>query len=385
MNICGVIAEFDPLHKGHIYLLRQIRKKFDGVVVIISGHATQRGELSRFDKWSRAKAALLYGADLVIELPVVYSCSSAEYFASSSIYILSKLNIVKSVCFGSESGDIKKLYNIALKSLNIEKTDDFKSLLKQGYNHPTARNILLKNNGLELNLPNNILGIEYIKASLKQNVNLDFHTIKRVGNYHNNYSGDYKNKEFDSFKSSSFLRNNFELIYKYLPNDILHLFKIPSILNEDVFLYKLKSMNKSDFLKLPDVNEGLENRLYMAAKSCCSLDNFIELVKTKRYTYTRIKRIVLYSLLDLNKSVIPPCPQYCRVLGFNYNGQRILNNIKRNSSLFISPSFKDIYKNFYDVAIYDALATDLFYLGTKNNRKYNMDFYNKAILPCDLL
>lgn len=376
MKVCAVIAEYDPLHNGHIYHLQQTRKKYDRIVVLMSGHAVQRGELSRYDKWSRAKAALMCGADLVLELPTVCSCTCAERFAEGAVSLLSRLCVVDAVSFGSESGNIEVLTDAAHRSLYIEKDNAFKNLLKKGYNYPVARSLTLGQYSELLKKPNNILGIEYIKAGLKLNSNLKFVTVKRTGVMHNDLNTDGCNR----FVSSAFLRENPSEIASFLPHNLIRIFNRPAYTDEKVVLHRLRNMTARDFKELLDVKEGLENRLFCAAQKAVSLTDFKNRVNTKRYTYSRINRIILYSMLNIKKTDVLNPPGYVRVLGFNSQGRQLLKRIKNESDLLVSPNFKAIFKSFKETAKFDVLATNLFSLGYNPPLPCGIDFTTPSVL-----
>lgn len=163
MKVCAIIAEYNPFHCGHFFHLQKIKKLFDSVVVILSGHLTQRGEFSIFNKWTRTKMALLNGADLVLEMPSIFSCSCAEKFSHAAIKIIKELGFVTNIDFGSEIGEIEKIVELAKICRNIEKTKSMKIFLKQGFSYPKAKQLTIGQNAEILKFPNNTLSVEYVK------------------------------------------------------------------------------------------------------------------------------------------------------------------------------------------------------------------------------
>lgn len=369
MKICAIVAEYNPLHNGHLYHINSVKKISDAIVIIMSGHIMQRGSLAMYDKWSRTQAALNCGADLVIELPTAFSCSSAEIFAHSAIYLIKQLKFINMINFGSESGDIDKLTHLANICQKIDKTNTINYYLKKGYSYPKSRQLAIGSSAELLSLPNNTLGIEYIKACLNLNFKTSLTTTKRLTNYKSN-----------QLVSSSYIRTNINQLENYVPKSILNLYKFPSKTPSDLLFYKLRNMTASDFYKLPDVTEGLEHRLYRASKAASNLNNFFELVKTKRYTMSRLRRISLYALLDMQKQHLPKFPQYARVLGFNKTGQELLAQSKKATNILVTSNFKNIAKQFPYSANLDSKATDLFTFCQKNKKPCGLDYTKKPII-----
>ena len=369
MKICAIIAEYNPLHNGHLNHINSVKKISDAIVIIMSGHIMQRGSLAIYDKWSRAQAALNCGADLIIELPTAFSCSSAERFAHSAIYLIKELQYINMLNFGSESGNIDQLNYLANICQKIDNTQAIKQYLKKGYNYPKARQLAIGPNAELLSFPNNTLGIEYIKACLNLNCKISVTTTKR-----------HPNDESNNIVSSSYIRTHMNQLHKYVPKTILNLYKYPSIFPSDLLFYKLRNMTIEDFYNLPDVTEGLEHRLYKASKNATNLDEFFELVKTKRYTMSRLRRIAYYALLNMQKTNLPKYPQYARILGFNQTGQEILSQLKEATNILVTPNFKIIAKNFPYSSSLDSKATDLFMFCQKNKKPCGLDYIKKPII-----
>ena len=307
----GIICEFNPLHEGHKHLIRSVKGENDGIICAMSGNFVQRGEFAVFDKFERAKAAVEAGADLVIEIPTLCSTLSAQGFAKGAVDILEATGICDMLAFGSECGDINELKKTA--TLIKEKDALIKQELSKGVSYPKARQNVISSPVLEG--ANNLLAIEYILQT-----SLDCITVKRIGKGHGSDDIDY---------SASEIRKH------------LSLNEISSMKNcEKAVLYKLRTMSEEDFLEIDDVSEGLENRIVGAVKTAKSLDELYDSIKTKRYTHSRIRRIILRAYLGITKNM-PKSPQYLRILAFNSRGRDMLGEIKKKSSLPIITKYSE--------------------------------------------
>lgn len=338
----GIICEFNPFHNGHKYLIDSVKK--DGCVIcVMSGNFVQRGEFAVYNKFERCKTALENGADLVIELPCAYALMSAEGFAKAGVQILEKTGVVDRIAFGAECENTSKLKMIADE---IDKNKELiKEEMKKGVSYPVARKNVIGSDLLDT--PNNILAIEYIRHT-----NLPCTAIKRIGKGHDTDDEHY---------SASAIRQT------------LNLDDICSINNcEKAVLAKLRSMTADDFAKIEDVNEGLENRIYKSVRSACGIKELFEAIKTKRYTHSRIRRIILKSYLGITKEYSKDVP-YIRILGFNKQGKEILNEMKKNSKLPIISRYSDIDK-------LDDYGRKLFELECHCTDLYNLGY--KTPLPC---
>ena len=404
--VLGIIAEYNPFHNGHLYHLLKSKEEAeaDSVIAVIGGNFTQRGEPSLLDKWSKAEMALANGADLVIELPVLYSISSAENFADGAIKILNSLKIVDSISFGTETEDLNKL-NIIANTLFKEPREykDFLStFLKDGKSFPKARELALVKylNDPEftslISSPNNILGIEYLKALKKYSSNIKPINIQRIEVGH--LSKDYASE----FASATAIRN---LICSNRVRDVKPYIPPPSytILTEElksghfvkeisrfenIIIYNLRNMTLEQIADLPDVSEGLENLIKKAANSCNTIEEFINIVHTKRYTETRIRRILLYSLLKINKKdmiISKKTLPYIRVLASNEKGKNLISKIiSANPRINIITSvkkFEDINmnKNLKTMLDKDILATNVYTLGYSHESYGNLDYTKKMV------
>lgn len=335
MNI-GIICEFNPFHLGHKHLIDSVKKDDDNIICVMSGNFVQRGEFAVYDKFKRTRTALSNGADLVIELPTMFSTLSAEGFCKAGVELLESTGICDEIAFGAEETDINKLKEIALKLQDKDTQELIKSEMKNGVSYPVARNKVL--NSDLLMTPNNILAIEYLKAT-----KLDAVAIKRIGKGHDSDDEDY---------SASQIRKN------------LNLDEISSMKNCEVaILSKLRRMSKEDFEKIEDVSEGLQNRIVEAVKNATSLDEVYDLIKSKRYTHSRIRRIILRAYLDIYD--IPKNVPYIRILGFNEKGRQLLKNLKKNATKPIITKISDCNEDTLPFFEKECEFTNLYNLGYK--------------------
>lgn len=433
-KILGIIAEYNPFHNGHLYHLETSKKltNCDFSVAIISGNFTQRGSTSIIDKWSKTKMAIQNGIDLVIELPVLYSISSAENFADGAVKILNSLGVIDYLSFGSETSNIKILENIA--NILYDEPTKYKNLLSdelnKGLSFPKSRenallgyiknDNLLKNDKLDfeeykkaLSSPNNILGIEYLKALKKYNSSIQPVCISRFAtNYNstdlsksNNSTSNcnmencnlqnfasatairklVKNKDFNTIKSV-IPEKSYSILINCLTNGTI----VPDLnCFEKEIIYNLRKMNIEEIANLPDVSEGLEFSIKKAANSCNTLNNFLDIVKSKRYTITRLQRILLYALLNISKEDMQLSKKiekpYIRILGFNDNGKKIVSKIAKNHpELTLITSVKKFIDNNSNIDLQnmfnkDTFATDVYSLAFEKTSFANLDFKNIVI------
>lgn len=401
MKITGIITEYNPMHNGHMLHLEKTKStlKSDAIVCIMSGNFVQRGLPAIVDKWSRAKMAIENGVDLVLELPVIYSVSSAEHFAFGSVSILNSLNIVDSLCFGSECGNINLLYEIA--KILVEEPEPYKISLKEhlknGVSFPKARTFALSSyfdNMPEidavLNSSNNILGIEYIKSLLRLNSTITPYTITREGSNYNDKNFTTKYSSATSIREFIFNTNanySLEKLKEFMPDNNVNLFQEcilnGNIANPDNMLpyLKYKALTQADTItNLPDVKEGLHNSLIKSLKECLNFNEVINSSKSKRYTYTRLSRILCQYFLGLEKydlqHLLKQPPTYARALGFNNTGKEVLSLLKKSSSI---PIYTNINKSHTKNLEIDINSTACYSL---LNRKinYNDDFFKRPII-----
>ncbi len=346
MKIVGIICEYNPFHAGHKKQIDRIRQDFGddcGIVCLMSGNFVQRGHPAIFDKSLRTQAALLSGADLILELPITCALSSAEGFAAGGVKILS--GFCDYLCFGSESGDLNTLMDTAKLLLS----DNFSSALRQqldtGVSFPSARQKaveLLGGNHQMLINPNDILGIEYCKAILAQNSQMKPYPICRQGNYHDT-NPDRENPSATSIRQ---LFYKIESWHNFIPENLHSLYNNSSIHStekgEAAILYRLRTMTDEEFEALPYGSEGLWRRLMHAARKEETLENIVTTVKTKRYTRTRIDRMIMCGFLGITDLSLPG---YTRILGFNDQGKQILRIAKKTGEfLHVGEKANDPYQ-----------------------------------------
>ena len=327
MKIVGIVAEYNPFHAGHAYHIAQTRRLVGecAVAAVMSGNFVQRGECAIADKWARARAALDGGADLVLELPTVWAASSAERFARGAAELLAASGAVDFLSFGSECGDADKLRQVAACLDSPAYRAELRQFLDRGLPFAVCRQAAVTEllgeelAGL-LSLPNNNLGVEYIRALNALNSDIQPVTVPRVGAGHD--GGGH-----EAYPSASHVRG--EMLAGRLPADNPASLKFA----ERAVLARLRAMTLSDFEALPDSGEGLASRLYDAVRQALSLDELYDLAKTKRYAHARIRRMVLWAALGLRESDRPEHPPYLRVLGFNERGREVLREMKERAAL----------------------------------------------------
>ncbi len=385
MSVIGIIAEFNPLHKGHEYLISKAKEQ-GTVVAVISGNLVQRGDTAIAEKRIRAEAALRCGADLVVELPVLWSMSTAENFALGGVSILKNIGCDK-IMFGSECGDIKALSAAADILLSDNFSENLSAKLRNGVTFAAAREEAAKEAGLisdVLSKPNNNLAIEYIKAAKKLGYSLEFETLKRLGADHDSF-------EEAEFVSASLLREklragDYAFCRKYMSEKALTLFTPDSIsditLLDRAVLSALRTKTAEELKMLPDVSEGIENKLFSAIRLAESVEDLYNRVKVKRYTQARIRRLVLSGFIEADNSFFMKPPPYIRVLGFNNRGEAQLKQGADKSKIPVIARAADIKR--LDIAAQQVFetecrATDLFGLTLKKPLPCGLEFSSKII------
>lgn len=327
MEITGIICEYNPLHLGHKKQLDMVRaaNPEGGIVCLMSGNYVQRGAPACIDKMLRAKAAVLSGADLVLELPITAALSSAEGFASTGVSILSPF--CSNLCFGAETSDTEHIMQVASALLSPEFSLALKPELEKGASFPAARQQALSVMGIDgsiLSQPNNILAVEYCKAILNQNSSMKPMVITRQGNYHD-AAPDRENPSATAIRQ---LMNDNESWCDYVPAEAAQCFKDATIHTlataEFSILSKLRCMTDEEFEALPFGSEGLWRKLMHAARRESSLNDIINATKSKRYTRTRIDRMILCAFLGITEEMLCSPVPYVRVLAFNDHGRQIL-------------------------------------------------------------
>lgn len=405
MKITGIIAEYNPFHKGHAYHIEEAKKLTgaDAVIVVMSGNFTQRGTPAIVDKYARAKMALANGADLVLEIPSCYACASAEYFADGAIALLDSLGVVDSICFGSECGDLELLRPIA--ELLADEPPAFKEILraemKNGATYPVARNMALshcvsnfaENEGI-IGSPNNILGIEYLKSLIRRGSKIKPYTIQRTG-------ADYHSFRLDQnfFPSSLALRQsidsqmNLDLVRELVPENVYEIMREEFDQHCPIFprdfssmlKYKLLVEESHGYTSFVDINDDVSDRILKYIYQSYDYEKLCEVLKTKNLTYVRISRMLIHILLNLRKADMESYREngtvfYARVLGFKDDEKNVLGAVSKASSLPIITKVsewrnlesdwakKQFERDLLATHIYESVAADKF--GTKMRNEY---------------
>ena len=412
-KVVGIIAEYNPFHNGHSYHIQNTKAQTgaDFVVAVMTGNFTQRGNTSVINKWDKTKMALNGDADLVIELPTIYSVSSAENFANGAVKILNESGIVDTISFGMEADDVSTLNNIA--NVLVNEPPEYKTILEhelgKGNSFPKAREnaLMMYLNDIKryanvVKGSNNILAIEYLKALKKQKSSIVPFGVKREKVYYNS------TKIIDEYASATGIRNlllhnQLEEVRKVMPSKSYSIllnnlrqgtYVLDIIAYNDEIIYKLRSMTVKQIANLPDVSEGLE---YLIKEVSNKTNNLIELIngiKSKRYTQTRIQRILLYALLgitkkdmEMSKKITP----YIRVLGCSEKGKILLSQINSKAKVITSLKKYEVsnknkrfcigkQKTLNRMLEIDKMATDIYTIGYKKDSKAGLDYTKGLIL-----
>ncbi|MCM1057677.1 MAG: nucleotidyltransferase [Firmicutes bacterium] len=392
MKVNGIIAEYNPFHNGHKYHLEESKRLTgaDYSVVVISGNFIQRGDPALVDKHTRTEMALKNGADLVLELPTLYSASSAEYFATGAVSLLDKLGVVTHLCFGSECGDTVLLRQIA--AILREEPADFKAELKakmkQGLSYPSARNSALIHHCPSLaesskifSSPNNILAIEYIKAILNQDSKMEPVTIRRLGAEYHDPAPRSGYCSALAIRQALSDGRGLSSVAHYMPDSARELLSERLVLGRGIcandfssaLYYKLLSEKESGFDRYLDVSTDLSNRICKHLTEYKNFDDFCDLLKTKELTFTRISRCLLHILLNLTKEDMAVCSElehtpYARILGFRRDAEDLLTAIREQASIPLVTKLADAEK---------LLPTDT-YLMLKQDIQISQLYYGVA-------
>jgi predicted nucleotidyltransferase len=355
MSILGIVVEYNPFHNGHAYHLKQSRKTTNPelTVAVMSGNFVQRGEPAIIEKFARTEMALKAGVDLVIQLPLVYSIQDAGGFARGAVWLLDYLGVTDMV-FGSESGNLDLLNEVA--SVLVEEPEEYLVLLRkyldEGFSFPNARKFAIRdyltgnddNRAMsieEIGSSNNILGLEYIRSLKELKSKIKPHLIKRIGaHYHDE-------KHYETYSSATAIRKcvikedwekvksgvpdySYQIIHRELANG-----KGPVSIEcmESFLLPFLRTFDRDEMKKYYGFVEGLDARFKECASNCATINEFFSCVKAKRFTYTRIKRLLLNLVFHIKDELIKKSydegPQYIRILGFNEKGRDYLSEIKK--------------------------------------------------------
>ncbi len=336
MNVIGIICEYNPFHKGHIYHIDKIKEMYPDSLIIacISSSFTQRGEISILNKWDKTKIALDNNIDLVVELPTLFSTQSADIFAKAALKILNELKIEKLV-FGSECNNIDTLKEVAKIQIDNKDFDNkVKEYIDMGNNYPTSLSLALNSFNInKIDNPNDLLGVSYIKEILKNKYNIEPISIKRTNNYHGNNKGNI----ISATEIRNLLKNN-KSVKKYINYDEKILYKSTNYF--ELLKYEILNHEK-DLITISEIDEGIERRIIKAIDNSNSLEELIKNIKTKRYTYNKIKRLLNHILLNIQKEDTKLNIDYIRILGFNNKGKNYLNRIKKDMNIKPITKYKD--------------------------------------------
>lgn len=381
----GIISEFNPFHTGHKHLIEKIKGENDTVICVMSGNFVQRGDVAVLNKADRVRAALQNGADLVIELPCPYSLATAQRFAKGSVALLKATGIIDEICFGSESGDISVLLQIAEILSSNKFNEKIASRLKSGDTFAKIRTDLLseysKDFAAALQNPNNILGVEYILAAKALSANFGFRTIKRIGAAHDSQSAEKTASA--SYIREHILKGDLKSVEHFLPSkiDTDNFADIKRL--ESAILASLRLNNTPErYALLPDISEGIENRIVEAVKTASTLEELFETIKTKRYTLSRIRRIILSAFLGITQEISAISQPYLRILGFTQKGQAALKEIAKTSDLPIICTASDANRLSGDAAELFQLeckASDLWALALNYPQNCGNEYFYKIV------
>lgn len=363
MKVLGIIVEYNPMHNGHIYQIKQAKKLVnpDYTIVIMSGPFTEQGNISLFNKFLKAELAIKCGVDLVLELPVIYASSSAEYFSKGAINILNSLGVVTHLAFGAECPDLKCLLSIARalhengEKIAISCQTHKNKKINSAKTQAEVLKDMLSENELEiLKRPNNILAIQYLKNILALGSNILPILIERTGTSHESMD------TCGHFASSTAIRNilktgNIKDIENLVPQNVyenlLHIDKLYEERYWQLLKYEITKLGTSGLSKMHEINEGLENRFYTLAATCMSFDEFLASLQTKRYTLGRLKRICNNILLGITKDKANSLygTYYARVLKATSNGINLLARFNSHSSIPVITNAKSASTNSHNI------------------------------------
>lgn len=379
MDCTGITAEYNPFHKGHSYHISQTKALIGNtkIAAVMSGNFVQRGDIAIYDKFYRAKKALEGGADIVIELPTVFAVSCAERFAKAAVTIFEKSGIIKTLSFGSESADIRELCKIANEASFADESSKemLRKSLKSGASFAKAQSEVFSIPPA----PNDILGIEYIKALNALSSAIKPLAIQRAGAQH-----DGLESTLDGFYSASALRSM--ILNGEIKSEQTAVSAQASEFSSAV-LFALRSKTKSELASLPDVSEGLENVIYSSCRNANSYSDFLLLAKSKRYTMARLRRIAICALLSItdelqsNALSSPEDHFYIRVLGVRKESADLLSCLAKNSLIPVITSYSDVSslsKNAVRILEKDLLASDIYNIFSK--KRADSDYTKQLII-----
>ena len=398
MRIAGIIAEYDPFHKGHAAHIAATRAENGGnathIVTVISGSFTQRGEPALLSKFLRAEMALSCGSDLVLELPLPWAMAPAEHFAAGGVAILNALGCVDLLSFGSECGDVAALKALAKLSNQVEYQTELKNALSNGLSYAAAgqlaaAKIVGEENAQHLASPNNTLGIEYLRASVNQGAKWDVFTLTRQGALHTDKSPK------DGFSSATLIRESVrnghtDIVSQYMPDDAFRILQnalqagevtTQTTRLEDALTAHLRRLPQTEYSELPWLSEGLENRLYRESRTATDYIELLNSVKTRRYPMARLRRVLWASFIGLKDSDTLGLPPYVRILGMNERGREILAAASPVLPILSrATQISDTDEQTRRIFALECAATDLHALAMPNPLPCGTDFTTKLIV-----
>ena len=393
MRAVGLVTEYNPFHNGHLHHLRESLRVTgaEASVAVMSGHFLQRGEPAMVDKWVRTEMALAAGVDLVFELPFAFACNSAPHFAMGAVQTLDALGVVDSLCFGSEAGDLAQLNKVA--KVLVERQEEIERLtaarLRDGVNYPVARSevlvgLLPEVSAEILNSPNNILGIEYLKALCSTNSRIEPSTIKRLG------AGYHDTDVTAQIASATGIRRMIaagEEIESLLPQPCRKVLdealRAGRSLDTGRLFVALQSQMLQESETLNEiylVDDGIDRRLDLVALKAASFDELVSGIKSRQWTLTRVQRILMYVLLQVKavemKTFIQTGPLYLRLLGSSERGRKILARARRRKKLPIiadpARATNTLRKFYRNRSAYQQLAEEMLRLDLRATRIYGL-------------
>jgi len=377
MNVIGIVCEYNPFHLGHKYQIDKVKEMYpDSIIIVVcSSCFTERGDVSVLTKWDKTTVSLNNGVDIFIELPFGYATQSSDIFAKGALKILNYLSI-DTLVFGSETDNIIELKKLAEIQLNDKNYDErVKKYLDLGINYPTALSKALEDiSNTKIDKPNDLLGLSYIKEIIRNNYNINPISIKRTNDYHGTC---VKNNIVNASLIRKLLNDNVN-IYNYVPNDVTD--KIKKISLDNFYSYlKYQIINNSNNLnKFQTVDEGIENRIIKNIYKSNSYDELIMNIKTKRYTYNKIQRMLLHILTNFTKEEASSLNiDYIRLLGFTTKGQQYLNSIKKNINIPIITRYKPNISKLLDI---EFRITSIYAFITNNHKLIDLEYSAKPII-----
>ena len=356
-KVVGIVCEYNPFHNGHLYQINKVKKKYKDSIIIacLSGTFTQRGELSVLNKWDKAKVALENGVDIVIELPYVYATQSSDIFARYSVALLNKL-YVDVLCFGSETENIDKIKEAAKYQVNDINFDIItKKYLSEGVSYPTALNKALEELcGITITEPNDLLALSYLKEIYRNGYFMDIYNIKRTSSYHD-LDSNAKVVSASNIRTRLLEKKD---IKDKVPNNVYELLKDKNMESKYFEYLKYKILTENNLEKFVDVDEGLSTRIKKVINKSNSLDELIKNIKTKRYTYNKISRMLNHIFCSFTKEDNKKVRylEYIRILGFTEKGRSYLNEIKSEIDIPILNK----YNTRYDALRIEKRITELY-------------------------